>query len=254
MELKDFFTQNPKVAVAFSGGVDSAFLLYAAKQYAREVRAYYVRSNFQLRFEYDDALRFAEEINVPLSVLDLDVLGDSEICANPPERCYFCKKRIFSSIIRRVSEDGFSVLLDGTNASDDFSDRPGMRALKELHVLSPLRDCGLTKKRIREQSRLAGLFTWDKPAYACLATRIPTNCAINKERLEKTERAENFLMGLGFSDFRVRMICGAEKDSAKIQIRKNQFSLLIENREKILEKLGADYASVLLDLDSRDEH
>ncbi len=253
MELRDFFIRNPKVAVAFSGGVDSAFLLYAAKQYAGEVRAYYVRSNFQPRFEYDDAVRFAEEIDVPLSVIDLDVLGDSEICANPPERCYFCKKLIFSSIIKRVSEDGFSVLLDGTNASDDSSDRPGMRALKELNVLSPLRDCGLTKKQIRERSKLAGLFTWDKPAYACLATRIPTNCTISRERLEKTERAENFLMDLGFSDFRVRMICN-EKDSAKIQVRKNQLALLIENREKILEKLKADYSSVLLDLEVRDEH
>lgn len=254
MELRDFFIRNPKVAVAFSGGVDSAFLLYAAKQYAGEVRAYYVRSNFQPRFEYNDAVRFAEEIDVPLSVIDLDVLGDSEICANPPERCYFCKKLIFSSIMKCVSEDGFSVLLDGTNASDDSSDRPGMRALNEFHVLSPLRDCGLTKKRIREQSRLAGLFTWDKPAYACLATRIPTNCAISRERLEKTERAENFLMDLGFSDFRVRMICGSEKDSAKIQVRKNQLALLSENREKILEKLKADYSSVLLDLEVRDEH
>ncbi len=253
MELRDFFIRNPKVAVAFSGGVDSAFLLYAAKQYAGEVRAYYVRSNFQPRFEYDDAVRFAEEIDVPLSVIDLDVLGDSEICANPPERCYFCKKLIFSSIIKRVSEDGFSVLLDGTNASDDSSDRPGMRALKELNVLSPLRDCGLTKKQIRERSKLAGLFTGDKPAYACLATRIPTNCTISRERLEKTERAENFLMDLGFSDFRVRMICN-EKDSAKIQVRKNQLALLIENREKILEKLKADYSSVLLDLEVRDEH
>jgi uncharacterized protein len=253
LELRDFFIRNPKVAVAFSGGVDSAFLLYAAKQYAGEVRAYYVRSNFQPRFEYDDAVRFAEEIDVPLSVIDLDVLGDSEICANPPERCYFCKKLIFSSIIKRVSEDGFSVLLDGTNASDDSSDRPGMRALKELNVLSPLRDCGLTKKQIRERSKLAGLFTWDKPAYACLATRIPTNCTISRERLEKTERAENFLMDLGFSDFRVRMICN-EKDSAKIQVRKNQLALLIENREKILEKLKADYSSVLLDLEVRDEH
>jgi uncharacterized protein len=253
LELRDFFIRNPKVAVAFSGGVDSAFLLYAAKQYAGEVRAYYVRSNFQPRFEYDDAVRFAEEIDVPLSVIDLDVLGDSEICANPPERCYFCKKLIFSSLIKRVSEDGFSVLLDGTNASDDSSDRPGMRALKELNVLSPLRDCGLTKKQIRERSKLAGLFTWDKPAYACLATRIPTNCTISRERLEKTERAENFLMDLGFSDFRVRMICN-EKDSAKIQVRKNQLALLIENREKILEKLKADYSSVLLDLEVRDEH
>jgi len=246
--------QNPRVAVAFSGGVDSAFLLYAAKQYARDVRAYYVRSLFQPQFEYEDAVRFAKEIDVPLSVIEVNALSDPKVVENPPNRCYFCKKVIFSSIIKRAAEDGFSVLLDGTNASDDFSDRPGMRALAELNVLSPLRECELTKKEIREWSKLAGLFTWNKASYACLATRIPTNCTINKERLEKTERAENFLMGLGFSDFRVRIICGAKKDSAKIQIRKNQFSLLIENREKILEKLGADYASVLLDLESRDEH
>ncbi|MBP5176120.1 MAG: ATP-dependent sacrificial sulfur transferase LarE [Treponema sp.] len=254
MELKDFFTQNPRVAVAFSGGVDSAFLLYAAKQYAREVRAYYVRSLFQPQFEYEDAVRFSKEIDVPLSVIEVNALSDPKVVENPPNRCYFCKKVIFSSIIKRASEDGFSVLLDGTNASDSASDRPGMKALEELKVLSPLRECGLTKKEIRERSKLVGLFTWDKPSYACLATRIPTNCTISRERLEKTERAENFLMDLGFSDFRVRMICSNEKDSAKIQIRKSQFPLLIQNREKILEKLKADYSSVLLDLEARDEH
>ena len=140
MELEEFFNQNPKVAVAFSGGVDSAFLLYAAKKYAKEVRSYYVRSQFQPRFEYEDALKLASELGVPLSVIELDVLSDSKVCANPPNRCYFCKKVIFSSIIKHASEDGFSVLLDGTNASDNASERPGMAALEELKVLSPLRD------------------------------------------------------------------------------------------------------------------
>lgn len=253
MELKDFFSQNPKVAVAFSGGVDSAFLLYAAKKYAKEVRSYYVRSQFQPRFEYEDAVRFANEIGVSLSVIDVNVLSDSKVCTNPPDRCYFCKKVIFSSIIKRASEDGFSVLLDGTNASDSVSDRPGMRALEELRVLSPLRECGLTKKEIRERSRLAGLFTWNKASYACLATRIPTDCAINKERLECTERAEEFLRQIGFSNFRVRMIVAQEKQIAKIQVQKNQIQLLVENREKILGKFKEDYDSVLFDLETRDE-
>ena len=168
MDLKEFFRQHPKAAIAFSGGVDSSYLLYAALQCGADVRAYYVKGAFQPQFELDDAQRLARDIHAPMTVLRADVLRDETVTANPANRCYYCKKVVFSSIAQAALADGYTVLLDGTNASDDAGDRPGMRALQELQVLSPLRLCGLTKPEIRRLSKEARLFTWDKPAYACL--------------------------------------------------------------------------------------
>lgn len=181
MELNNYFLLHPRVAIAFSGGVDSAYLLYAAVNYAEKVRAYYVKSAFQPQFEMDDAKRMAKQLRADLTVIEVDMLQCPQITANPADRCFFCKKLIFSKIAEQALKDGFNTLLDGTNASDDPSDRPGMKALNELSVLSPLRECGLTKEEIRRRSKEAGLFTWDKPAYACLATRIPTGEAIDRK-------------------------------------------------------------------------
>ena len=247
MELKDFFNDNKKAAIAFSGGVDSAYLLYAARSFGAEVRAYYVKSDFQPEFELQDAKRLAEELGADMSLLELDVLCESSISSNPQDRCYHCKKKIFTAIKEAALGDGFSLLLDGTNASDDAGDRPGMRAIRELEVRSPLRECGLTKDEIRRLSREAGLFTWDKPAYACLATRIPTGEVITREKLERTERAEAFLTKLGFSDLRVRL----SSDCARLQLPEDQLWLALEKREEITEELLKYYKAVLLDLSPR---
>ena len=248
MTLKEFFANAPRAALGLSGGVDSSYLLYAAKRYAKEVRAYYAKSAFQPQFETEDALRMAGELGVDMQILPVDVLADETVASNPADRCYFCKRRIFETIRAQAEADGFPVLLDGTNASDDVGDRPGVRALQELSVLSPLRLCGLTKAEIRRLSKEAGLFTWDKPAYACLATRIPTGEPITEEKLRATEAAEGFLFSLGFSDFRVRRM----GDAAKIQVPRGQFEKVIENRERILAELKRYYAAVLLDLEARE--
>lgn len=247
MELQEFFRENPKVAVAFSGGVDSSYLLYAAKQYAKEVRAYYVSAEFQPRFEYEDAMRLAKEIGAQVSVIKLSALEIPKVAENPADRCYYCKQGIFGAIWKAAREDGFSVLLDGTNASDDAGDRPGMKALLELSVRSPLRECNLTKAQIRELSKEAGLFTWDKPAYACLATRIPTGEVITKEKLADTEAAEEHLFSLGFTDFRVRM----RGRQALIQLREEQFEKLLSCRKEVLCELKKYYESVAIDLEPR---
>lgn len=247
MTLSDFFSEHNRVAVAFSGGVDSAFLLYAALQNGAEVRAYYVRSAFQPQFEFEDAVHLCQELQTELTVIELDVLSDERIAENPQNRCYYCKQRIFNAIRERAEQDGYSVLLDGTNASDDPTDRPGMHALTELKVISPLRECGLTKSEIREKSEKAGLFTFDKPAYACLATRIKTGERITKEKLQTIERAEDALRSMGFSDFRVRMV----GNDAKIQVREAQFPLLIQKRNEILTALRDKYSQVLVDLEGR---
>lgn len=248
MELSEFFARNPKTALAFSGGVDSSFLLYAGMRYGKEIKAYYVRTAFQPEFEFQDALRLAASLVAQLEVITLDVLSQTQVTANPANRCYYCKQVIFSSILEHARNDGFSVLLDGTNASDAEGDRPGMRALRELSVRSPLRECGLTKARIRELSREAGLFTWDKPAYACLATRIPTGMEITKENLARTEWAETRLAALGFRDFRVRM---TREEQAKLQLREEDFPRLLQNREAIAGELKQRYRGVLLDLEAR---
>ena len=247
MDLATFFKENPKAAVAFSGGVDSAYLLYAASKYGMQVKAYYVKTAFQPQFELEDARLIADELHIDMAVIEEDILKQEQIMINPPERCYFCKKRLFSLIIQAAKDDGFSLLVDGTNASDDVSDRPGMKALKELSVRSPLRECGLTKEVIRSLSKEAGLFTWNKPAYACLATRIPTGTVITAEKLSNTEKAEDYLHKLGFTDFRVRLFA----DCAKIQVSENQLDKILEHIVLILQELKKYYSDVFLDLEVR---
>lgn len=247
MTLEQFFKQVPKAAVAFSGGTDSAFLLWLAREYGCDVHAYYVKTVFQPSFELEDALRVTGELGIPLSVVEKDVLSVPGAAANGEDRCYHCKRALFTGLWEAVREDGYEVLLDGTNASDDAGDRPGMRALKELNVRSPLRECGITKKEVRERSREAGLFTWEKPAYACLATRIPTGTRITCESLLKVERVEQALFRLGFYDFRVRMY----GEGARIQMREEQMPLLMEKRREVTEQLKEFFPAVLLDLEPR---
>lgn len=247
MTLQEFFKMHPKAAIAFSGGADSAYLLYASIKYAQKVQAYYVKSEFQPQFELDDAARLAKELEVDMKILTLKVLSVPCVSVNPPDRCYHCKKAIFGAITAAAMEDGFTLLLDGTNASDDAGDRPGMRVLTELSVLSPLRECGLTKSQIRRLSKEAGLFTWNKPAYACLATRIPTGEEITEDKLSATEIAEDYLFSLGFTDFRVR----SQEGHARLQMPEAQLGLLLEHRRAILAKLKEYYKTVSLDLEVR---
>ena len=249
MKLEEFFKEYTKVAIAFSGGCDSAYLTYAALKYAREVKAYYVKTAFQPEFELEDALKFAKEYALNLSVIECDILSIKEVTDNPSNRCYFCKNQIFGKILGKANEDGYTTILDGTNASDDASDRPGMKALEEMKVISPLRLCNLSKRDIRELSKAAGLFTWDKPAYACLATRVPEGTQITKEILEKTEKAEAYLASLGLTNFRVRYRDG----DALIQIAEGQQDLYEQNKDKIEVELGQYYVNLKLDEKLRDK-
>ena len=139
MTIEEFFKANPKPAIAFSGGTDSAYLLYEAKSCGADAGVYYVRTGFQPEFEFEDAVRLAEELGIKLRVIEYSAFDDEEICRNTAERCYLCKKKMLLALKKRAAEDGFSTVIDGTNASDDGGDRPGMRALAELGVRSPLR-------------------------------------------------------------------------------------------------------------------
>jgi len=248
MTLERFFQENSKVAIAFSGGVDSAYLLYAARAYGAKVKAYYVKTAFQPAFELADAQRLAEELGTELEVLPLEILWCEAVTSNPKNRCYHCKKQLFSTIAAAARRDGYESLLDGTNASDDAADRPGMTALRELSVRSPLRECGLTKQEIRRLSKEVGLFTHDKPAYACLATRIPTGEPITAEKLTRIEMAETYLSSLGLRDFRVRTQNGV----AKLQVRTSDLDLVLAHRKKLVSELKKSYSSVVLDLEVRE--
>ena len=247
MTLETFFREVPRAAVAFSGGTDSAFLLWAAKKQGCQIQAYYIHTAFQPRFELEDARRLAGELGIPMQVIDMDILGVPEAAQNGPRRCYYCKRALFTRLREQAAKDGYTVLLDGTNASDDAGDRPGMQALRELRVRSPLRECGITKDMVRSLSREAGLFTWDKPAYACLATRIPTGTEITREDLQRAEQAETALMALGFRDFRVRL----SGEKARLQVTGEQMALAVDKRSEIVQALKPLFQEVLLDLEER---
>ena len=245
MTLTQFFQTHRQVALGFSGGVDSAYLLYAAIQAGAAVGAYVVHSPFQPDFELQDALRLAQRLGAECQILQADPLALPQVAENPPDRCYHCKKVIFSAIAQAAGPG--ACLIDGTNASDDIAGRPGYRALQELGVLSPLRLCGLAKGEIRRLSQAAGLFTWDKPAYACLATRIPTGTPITPALLDKTQKAEAALSAMGFRDFRVRYLDGR----AKLQLKAEQMPMALARWAEILTCLAPHYTEILLDLEAR---
>ena len=243
MELQEFFAQYPRVALAFSGGVDSSYLLYAGLKWAEKLGVYYVKSPFQPEFEYRDALRLASDLGASVTVLTADPLSDAQVAANPANRCYYCKKVIMSTISAAAARNGFDLIIDGTNASDDISDRPGFKALGEEGVLSPLRMCGITKAKLRELSKEAGLFTWSKPAYACLATRIPTGETITADKLHAVEQGEDALFSMGFTDFRVR----TEDGAAKLQFIAEQHGEAAQRLDEIKAALAPYYSEVSLD-------
>lgn len=247
MTLQEFFAENPVCAAAFSGGVDSAVLLAAAAAYGRRTAAYFVRTAFQPGFELADARETARALGAELRVLEADILSIPEVAANPADRCYHCKRALFTRLLEAAEADGVPLVLDGSNASDDAGDRPGMRALAELGVRSPLRECGIGKAEVRRMAREAGLGVWDKPSYACLATRIPAGTAITPGDLARAERGEAALMALGFSDFRLRL----RGENGLLQVREEQFELARRLLPEIRERLAGDFRRVSLDETAR---
>ena len=193
--LDAFFARTPRLALAFSGGCDSSYLLMAAVAAGCEVGAYCVKTAFQADFELEDARRVLNEVRsrypeakVELRVLELDILPQRDICANPPDRCYLCKRFILGAVRDAAAREGYAMLIDGTNASDNPERRPGFRALAELDVVSPLRRAGLTKDDVRVASRKQGLSTAEKPSFSCLATAVPEGAPIAEESLAEAAR------------------------------------------------------------------
>lgn len=248
MTLSQFFSTYPRVIVACSGGIDSSYLLYEALHLAKEVKAVFVHTPFQPEFERQDAVSICKLLNIELQILELNVLENENIIQNPPNRCYYCKNAIFKKIIHETESSKFDAIIDGTNADDDAGDRPGMKALKELGILSPLRICGISKAMIRNAAQKAGIPIWNKPAYACLATRVASGECITTQKLCAIEYAEKLLKDMGFEDIRVRN----KGNSAKIQIHSDDFIRFIQNRKIIVQALLNHFDDVTLDLKARD--
>ena len=235
------------VVVAFSGGVDSSFLLHRAHSLKKlDVIGVTIRTPYIPKIEIDDATEFTRSFGINHKIIDFS-FPDS-IRDNPPERCYLCKKILFTELIKFAENNGYNHVIDGSNADDAGELRPGLKALKELEIISPLMEAGLTKQEIREISRREGLPSWDKPAMACLLTRVPYNTEINEGILRMIEQAESFLFENGFPGARVRI----HGDIARIECLAGYFDRIVHSpdRELIitsLKKIGFRYVSLDLE-------
>ena len=234
--------------VAFSSGVDSTFLLRVAhEELGDRVVAATIRSHTFPRRELDEAVAFCRAEGVRHEVIDSEELDIPGFAENPPDRCYHCKRELFSKLLAFAHENGLAAVLEGSNIDDDGDYRPGRRAIRELGIVSPLHDVGLTKAEIRALSREMGLPTSDKPSFACLASRFPYGERITILGLERVEKAEQWLLdaGLGLTQLRVR----SHGDLARIEVPSADIPRLAARAAEIavaFKDLG--FAYVTLDL------
>ncbi len=244
--LKSILRESGGAAIAFSSGVDSTFLLKAAQEAlgCRAIAVTASAASFPSR-EMKEAAEFCAEQGIEHIVLPFDPFTVEGFRQNPPDRCYLCKRAIFTKIKEAAAERGITYVAEGSNMDDLGDYRPGMRAIEELGIRSPLREAGLTKEEIRALSKELGLPTWSKPSYACLASRFVYGEEITEEKLGMIDKAEQLMMDLGFTQFRVRI----HGTLARIEILPSEFAkLLSENvRGRIyteLKELGFSYVTM----------
>ena len=242
--LKNNLKQMKCVAIAFSGGVDSTFLVKVTYDVLGEnAIAVTASSSIFPKREMDDAKKYAKQIGIKHIIIDLEETEIENFSDNPNNRCYYCKNELFSIIKQIAKENNLNYVLDGSNVDDASDYRPGMKALEELGVISPLREVGFTKQEIKELSKDMQLDTWDKPAFACLASRFPYGIKITKSKLMQVEKAESFLFSLGIKQFRVRY----RNETARIEVLKNDFQTVLDDSEKIIKyfkELGFKYVTL----------
>jgi len=246
-QLLQHIKELKHAVVAFSGGVDSSLLAYVTHEaLGNNMVAITVKTPYIPDWEIEEARLFAEKYNIAHKIIELGI--PANIIQNPPDRCYLCKKKLFETIKHRAKKIGINTIIEGSNKDDLQDYRPGMQALKELDIASPLLQLGITKETIRSLSRDAALTTWDKPAYACLLSRIPYHTEITSTELERISKAEMVLRELNISGSRVR----SHGDIARIEVPIANFANLLKTdlRTRLIEKIrGCGYVYVTLDLE-----
>lgn len=226
-KLKQLLQSYETVAVAYSSGVDSTFLLYAAKDALGErVCAITASSGSFPKRELQESQAYCQELGIKQIVCITNELAVPGFAENPPDRCYICKKALFTQMLETAKREGMCVLAEGSNLDDEGDYRPGHRAIKELGIKSPLREIGFTKKEIRTMSKSLQIPTWDKPSFACLSSRFPYGEVITKEKLTMVDLAEQQLLDMGFHQFRVRM----HGTMARIELLPEEFPRIMDEQ------------------------
>ena len=242
--LKEYMKSLGSAAVAFSSGVDSTFLLKAAKAALGDnVIAVTAKSRSFPKRELNETVNFCKENNIRHIIFESEELSIDGFRQNPVNRCYLCKKEIFKKIKEIADENNIACVAEGSNTDDDGDYRPGLIAVKELGIKSPLRHVGFTKREIRELSKRLGLPTWNKRSFACLATRFVYGEEITEKKLDMVDRSEQLLLDMGFHQLRVRI----HGNIARIEVMPDEFEKLIKNRENIytrLKSFGFDYVTM----------
>lgn len=245
--LKKRLKELKKVAIAYSGGVDSNFLMSVARETLgkENVLAVLCSGAMLAQADYQEAVQLLKDKDVQYEILAMDVFTVPEFAGNDKKRCYYCKKNLMSKIIEMAKTQGYEVVLDGKNLDDAKVYRPGAAAAQELGICSLLYECGFTKQDIRNVSRELGIITWNKPSNACLASRFPYGTQLTAEKLKQVEDAELCLKELGIDSGRIRV----HDRIARVEVAKEDFKCLLEHKDFVNKVKACGFDYVTLDLE-----